>query len=96
MLLQKGERVQIVIGDNSLSPVGDPGFDVVQYFFWADQIDGLTQQSHTLARPPRLAERATAFVPSIVGDGRLGQGVGSIGHTSTWHVRPQGPVIEQA
>ena len=96
MLLQKGERVQIVIGDNSLSPVGDPGFDVVQYFFWADQIYGLTQQSHTLARPPCLAERATAFVTSIVGDGKLGQGVGSIGHTSTWHVRPQGPVIEQA
>lgn len=85
-----------MVGDDSLSPVGDPGFDVVQYLFWADQIDGLAQQSHTLARPPRLAEWATAFVPSIVGEGRLGQGVGSIGHTSTWHVCPQGPVIEQA
>lgn len=43
MLLQKGERVQIVVGDDSLSPVDDPGIDVVQYLFWADQIDGLAQ-----------------------------------------------------
>ncbi len=54
---QQGQAVQIVVGDDDLLARIDPGLDVVQHLFRADQIDGLAQQADAFARTTGLPER---------------------------------------